>query len=217
MTGGMAGGTAGGMAGRRLTGGRLVVATHNRGKLEEIADLLRPFGVVVTSNADHGLPEPEETEETFAGNAALKARAAARATGLPALADDSGLEVDALGGAPGVRSADWAETGRGGRDFGLAMERLHAALVASGAGEPWRGRFRCALVLAWPDGQEALFEGRIEGRIVWPGRGERGHGYDPVFLPDGFGRTFGEMDRWEKNRMSHRGEAFRRLVAGCLG
>ena len=204
-------------AGRRLTGGRLVVATHNRGKLEEIGALLAPFGVAVTSNADHGLPEPEETEESFAGNAGLKARAAARATGLPALADDSGLEVDALGGAPGVRSADWAELPGGGRDFGMAMERLHGALLTAGVAEPWRARFRCALVLAWPDGQEALFEGRIEGRIVWPGRGTRGHGYDPVFEPDGFGRTFGEMDRWEKNRMSHRGEAFRRLVAGCLG
>jgi len=207
---------ASGAAGRRLTEGRLVVATHNRGKLEEIAALLAPYGVTVTSNADHGLPEPEETEESFAGNAALKARAAARATGLPALADDSGLEVDALDGAPGVRSADWAETGTG-RDFGMAMARLHGALMTAGAVEPWRARFRCALVLAWPDGHEALFEGRIEGRIIWPGRGVLGHGYDPIFQPEGFGQTFGEMERWEKNRMSHRGAAFRRLVAGCLG
>jgi XTP/dITP diphosphohydrolase len=201
---------------RRLTEGRLVVATHNAGKQEEIAALLAPFGVAVTSNADHGLPEPEETETTFAGNAGIKARAAALATGLPALADDSGLEVDGLGGAPGVYTADWAETGSG-RNFGFAMERVHRELVAAGAPEPWLARFRCALVLAWPDGHEEVFEGRAEGRIVWPGRGDRGHGYDPVFQPEGFAQTFGEMDRWEKNRMSHRGAAFKRLVAGCLG
>jgi XTP/dITP diphosphohydrolase len=201
---------------RRFAERALVVATHNRGKLEEIAALLAPFGVTVTSNADHGLPEPEETEETFGGNAAIKARAAARATGLPALADDSGLEVDALGGAPGVRTADWAETGSG-RDFGVAMERVWRELVASGAPEPWAARFRCALVLCWPDGHEELFEGSAEGRIVWPGRGMQGHGYDPVFQPEGFAQTFGEMDRWEKNRMSHRGDAFAKLVAGCFG
>jgi XTP/dITP diphosphohydrolase len=201
---------------RLLTGGRLVVATHNRGKLEEIAALLAPFGVSVTSNADHGLPEPEETETTFAGNAGIKARAAAMATGLPALADDSGLEVDGLGGAPGVSTADWAETGSG-RDFGFAMERVHRELVASGAPEPWTARFRCALVLCWPDEHEELFEGRAEGRIVWPGRGDKGHGYDPVFQPSGFEQTFGEMDRWEKNQMSHRGDAFGKLVAGCFG
>lgn len=201
---------------RRFEGDALVVATHNRGKLEEIAALLAPFGVAVTSNADHGLSEPEETEETFAGNAAIKARAAARATGLPALADDSGLEVDGLGGAPGVRTADWAETGSG-RDFGVAMERVWRELVACDAPEPWTARFRCALVLCWPDGHEELFEGRAEGRIVWPGRGTQGHGYDPVFKPVGYAQTFGEMDRWEKNRMSHRGDAFAKLVAGCFG
>lgn len=201
---------------RRFDGKALVVATHNRGKLEEIAALLAPFSVAVTSNADHGLPEPEETEESFAGNAAIKARAAAMATGLPALADDSGLEVDALGGAPGVRTADWAETGSG-RDFGVAMERVWRELVAAGAEEPWRARFRCALVLCWPDGHLEVFEGKVEGRIVWPGRGDQGHGYDPVFQPDGFDQTFGEMDRWEKNRMSHRGTAFAKLVAGCFG
>lgn len=203
---------------RRLTEKRLVVATHNGGKLEEIAALLAPYGISVTSNADHGLPEPEETEESFAGNARLKARAAARATGLPALADDSGLEVAALGGAPGVRTADWAETGTAaGRDFGMAMERVWRDLVARGAPEPWGARFVCALAIAWPDGEEAVFEGRVEGRIVWPGRGTRGHGYDPVFQPEGRPETFGEMDRWEKNRMSHRGRAFAALVAGCLG
>lgn len=203
---------------RRLTEKRLVVATHNRGKLEEIGALLAPYGIGVSSNADHGLPEPEETEATFAGNARLKARAAARATGLPALADDSGLEVAALGGAPAVRTADWAETGTPeGRDFGMAMERVWRELVARGAAEPWRARFVCALAIAWPDGEEAVFEGEVPGRIVWPGRGTRGHGYDPVFQPEGHAETFGEMDRWEKNRMSHRGRAFAALVAGCLG
>lgn len=201
---------------RRFEGSALVVATHNRGKLEEIAALLAPFGVTVTSNADHGLPEPEESEATFAGNAAIKARAAARATGLPALADDSGLEIDGLDGAPGVRTADWAETGSG-RDFGVAMERVWRELMARGAPQPWSARFRCALVLCWPDGHEELFEGRAEGRIVWPGRGTQGHGYDPIFQPEGFAQTFGEMDRWEKNRMSHRGDAFAKLVAGCFG
>ena len=201
---------------RRFDGAALVVATHNRGKLEEIAALLAPFGVAVTSNADHGLPEPEETEETFAGNAGIKARAAAMATGLPALADDSGLEVDGLDGQPGVRTADWAETGSG-RDFGVAMERVWRELVARGAAEPWTARFRCALVLCWPDGHEEVFEGKVEGSIVWPGRGTQGHGYDPVFQPDGFDQTFGEMDRWEKNRMSHRGAAFAKLVAACFG
>lgn len=197
-------------------GDRLVLATHNRGKVEELAALLAPYGITLTSNADHGLGEPEETEETFVGNARIKAQTAARATGLVALADDSGLEIEALGGAPGVHTADWAE-GPGGRDFVRAMRRAHEALVASGASEPWRARFCCTLVLAWPDGREAVFEGTVPGRIVWPMRGDRGHGYDPVFQPDGHELTFGEMDRWEKNRMSHRGEAMRRFVAACLG
>lgn len=201
---------------RRLQGGRLLVATHNRGKLEEIAVLLAPFGVQVTSNADHGLPEPPETGTTFAANAAIKARAGAAAVGIPALADDSGLSVAALGGAPGVYSADWAEQAGGSRDFDAAMARVHAELAASGAPEPWRASFDCALVLAWPDGHEELFEGVVPGRIIRPGRGSQGHGYDPIFLPDGYDLTFGEMDRWEKNRISHRGRAFAALVAGCL-
>ncbi len=200
---------------RRFDGSRLVVATHNVGKLEEIAALLAPFGVGLTSNADHGLPEPEETETTFVGNARIKAHAAARATGLPALADDSGLEIDALGGQPGVYTADWAETGAG-RDFGVAMAKAHGLLVASGAAQPWSARFCCTLVLAWPDGHDEVFEGHALGQIVWPGRGSRGHGYDPVFQPLGFDLTFGEMDRWEKNRMSHRADAFAKLVAGCF-
>jgi XTP/dITP diphosphohydrolase len=201
---------------RRLSrGDRLVVATHNRGKLEEIAALLEPYGVAVTGAAELGLAEPEETEETFVGNARIKAHAAARATGLPALADDSGIEVEALGGAPGVHTADWAET-PAGRDFEMAMRRTWEALEAAGAPEPRRAAFRCTLVLAWPDGTDAVFEGRMDGRIVWPMRGTQGHGYDPIFQPDGHAQTFGEMDRWEKNRISHRADAFRKFVAGCL-
>ncbi len=200
---------------RRFTGSALVVATHNRGKLEEIAALLAPYGVKLSSNADHGLPEPPETASDFTGNARIKAHAATRATGLPALADDSGLCVDALGGAPGVYSADWAEL-PGGRDFAAAMARVHRELVASGAPEPWRATFTSVLVLAWPDGHDEVFRGDVPGRIIRPGRGDRGHGYDPIFLPDGFDLTFGEMDRWEKNRISHRGRAFERLVAGCF-
>ncbi|CAM4018659.1 RdgB/HAM1 family non-canonical purine NTP pyrophosphatase [Palleronia rufa] len=200
---------------RRFDGDRLLVATHNRGKLEEIADLLAPYGLAITSNADHGLPEPEETGTTFVQNARIKAHAACRATGLPALSDDSGLEIDALGGRPGVWTADWAETGRG-RDFGMAMERAHRELIASGAAQPWQARFCCTLVLAWPDGHDEVYPGTMEGRIVWPMRGRQGHGYDPVFQPDGYDQTFGEMDRWEKNRISHRADAFARLIAGSF-
>lgn len=200
---------------RRFEGGELLVATHNRGKAEEIADLLRPFGVRIRTLDDFGLEPPEETETSFRGNALLKARAAAAAAGIAALADDSGLEVEALGGAPGVHTADWAETA-GGRDFGLAMARVHDALLASGAPEPWRARFRCALALVWPDGCAEVVEGEIPGRIAWPMRGAQGHGYDPIFQPDGFSTTFAEMDRWDKNRLSHRGRAFTALVARCF-
>ena len=203
------------MSRRLQRGDRLVVATHNAGKMEEIAALMAPHGVEVTSAGALGLPVPEETEASFTGNARLKARAAAQATGLPALADDSGLSVAALDGAPGVHTADWAETGAG-RDFAMAMARVWQELEAAGAPEPRRAAFRCALVLVWPDGAEVAVEGRVEGRIVWPGRGDLGHGYDPIFQPDGHDVTFGEMDRWEKNRMSHRGVAFRALVAAAL-
>lgn len=201
---------------RALNEGQLLVASHNHGKVEEIAALFAPLGIEVTSAGALGLPVPEETESSFIGNARIKAHAAARETGLPALADDSGLEVDALGGAPGVHTADWAETPEG-RDFVMAMEQVHAALVRSGAAQPWRARFRCALVLAWPDGGEAVFEGAVEGQIVWPMRGDLGHGYDPIFQPDGHKTTFAQMDRWEKNRMSHRGRAFEKLVAALGG
>jgi XTP/dITP diphosphohydrolase len=200
---------------RRFAGDTLLVATHNAGKLEEIASLLAPYGVGVIGAGDRALPEPDETETTFVGNARIKAHAAARATGLPALSDDSGIEIDALGGAPGVYTANWAET-ETGRDFGMAMRKAHERLVASGAAQPWTARFRCALVLAWPDGHDEVFEGTVEGRIVWPMRGDQGHGYDPIFQPDGHDQTFGEMDRWDKNRISHRARAFAGLVAGCF-
>jgi XTP/dITP diphosphohydrolase len=193
-------------------GDRLLVATHNRGKLEEIADLLGDYGVSVVGAADLGLPEPEETEVTFVGNARLKAHAAARASGLVALADDSGLAVDALGGAPGVFTADWATTATG-RDFAVGMARVWHELEALRAPEPRRAQFCCTLVLAAPDGQDMVFEGKAHGRLVWPGRGTQGHGFDPIFLPDGHDQTFGQMDRWEKNRLSHRADAFARLVA----
>tara|TARA_Y100001933_G_scaffold225508_1_gene238863 strand:- start:4711 stop:5319 length:609 start_codon:yes stop_codon:yes gene_type:complete len=201
---------------RRLSGDTLLVATHNAGKLEEIAHLLQPFGVRVIGAAECNLPEPAETETTFVGNARIKAHAAARATGLPALADDSGIEIDALGGAPGVHTADWAET-EAGRDFVMAMTRAHEMLVESKARQPWTARFRCTLVLAWPDGHDEVFEGTVDGWIVWPMRGTEGHGYDPIFQPEGHDVTFAEMDRWEKNRISHRAEAIRKFVAGCFG
>ncbi len=200
---------------RRLVGPRLVVATHNEGKLAEIRTMLAGFALEIVSAGELGLPEPAETEETFVGNARIKAHAAAGASGLPALADDSGIEVDALGGQPGVHTADWAE-GPGGRDFVRAMTRTWDALEAAGAAEPRTARFRSTLVLAWPDGHDEVFEGKVEGRCVWPMRGGRGHGYDPMFLPDGYQETFGEMDPAVKNRISHRAQAFERLRAGCL-
>ncbi|MFN4157089.1 MAG: RdgB/HAM1 family non-canonical purine NTP pyrophosphatase [Gemmobacter sp.] len=200
---------------RRLEPGTLVVATHNRGKLEEIAALLEPYGMDLVSAATLGLAEPAETEDSFVGNARIKAHAAALASGIVALADDSGLCVDALGGAPGVWTADWAE-GPGGRDFVRAMTRTWTELEAVSAPEPRRAQFMCTLVLAWPDGADAVFEGTMRGRIVWPMRGTHGHGYDPIFQPDGHACTFGEMDRWEKNRISHRADAFAKLVAACF-
>ena len=201
---------------RKFSGDRLLVATHNKGKLDEIADLLVPFGVSVVGAAELNLPEPDETETTFVGNARIKAHAAAQATGLPALADDSGIAIAALDGAPGVYTADWAETPNG-RDFVMAMTRAHEELEAANAPQPRTARFCCTLVLAWPDGHDEVFEGVMPGKIVWPMRGDQGHGYDPIFQPDGYDQTFGEMDRWEKNRISHRADAFGKLVAGCFG
>lgn len=200
---------------RRLDKGRLVVATHNRGKLEEFRALLSGYPVELVSSGDLGLAEPEETETSFLGNARIKAHSAASASHLPSLADDSGIEIDALGGAPGVYTADWAE-GPGGRDFARAMTRAHDELVRSGRPEPWTARFRCTLVLAWPGGNDEAFEGRIEGRCVWPMRGAEGHGYDPMFQPDGFDVTLGQLPLAEKNRISHRADAVRRFSAACF-
>ena len=200
---------------RRFSGDKLLVATHNAGKLEEIADLLSPFSVTVFSAASLGLPEPDETETTFVGNARIKAHGGARASGLPALADDSGMSVDALGGAPGVFTADWAETPHG-RDFDMAMKRVWQELETVSSRTPHTAQFRATLVLAWPDGTDAVFEGVMPGQIVWPPRGDQGHGFDPIFQPDGFDQTFGEMDRWTKNRISHRGRAFQKLIEGCF-
>jgi XTP/dITP diphosphohydrolase len=191
------------------------VATHNAGKLAEIQDLLAPFAVQAISAGALGLPEPDETETTFVGNARIKAHAAAQATGLPALADDSGITVDALGGAPGVYTADWAETPNG-RDFVLAMTKTWDALCATGTSAPFLAQFRCTLVLAWPDGTDAVFEGALAGQVVWPMRGDNGHGYDPIFQPLGQPLTFAEMGQDQKNRISHRGQAFRKLIAGCF-
>ena len=195
---------------RKFNEKKLLVATHNAGKLEEMRHLLAPFGIAATSAADHNLPEPEETESTFVGNARIKAHAAARATGLPALADDSGIEVDGLNGAPGVYTADWAETPTG-RDFKMAMTNTWAKLEEARAPYPRTARFRATFVLAWPDGHDEVFEGKVEGECVWPMRGEHGHGYDPMFQPTGYTITFGEMDWDEKNRISHRADAFRKL------
>ncbi|MGI1662169.1 RdgB/HAM1 family non-canonical purine NTP pyrophosphatase [Palleronia sp. KMU-117] len=189
----------------------LLIATHNAGKFEELTALLEPLGIRTVFARDLGLAEPDETGTTFIENARIKAHAAATATGLPALADDSGIEIDALGGAPGVYTADWAET-PAGRDFVLAMHKAHKLLVESGASAPWTARFCCTLVLAWPDEEDAAFEGKVEGQVVWPMRGTQGHGYDPIFVPDGHDQTFAEMDRWEKNRMSHRAVALDKLV-----
>lgn len=196
-------------------GDRLLVATHNRGKLEEIADLFAPYGVAVVGASELGLAEPDETETTFVGNARLKAHAAAKASGLVALADDSGLAVEALCGAPGVFTADWATTANG-RDFAVGMARVWNELEAIHALEPRRAQFCCTLVLAWPDGKDCVFEGFSAGRLVWPGRGSEGHGFDPIFQPNGHDITFGEMDRWEKNRLSHRADAFRKLILACF-
>ena len=200
---------------RRFSGDTLLVATHNRGKLEEIAKLLGPFAISVVSAGDMNLPEPAETEDSFVGNARIKAHAAAKATGLPALSDDSGINIDALNGAPGVYTADWAETPNG-RDFVMAMEKTWEKLEAVAAPQPRLAQFRCTLVLAWPDGHDEVFEGVMPGRMVWPMRGSQGHGYDPIFQPEGFDITFGEMDRWQKNEISHRADAFRKLVEGCF-
>src|SRR5262245_39505596 len=189
-------------------GTRLVIASHNEGKVREIADLLAPFGVEAVSAGRLGLAEPVESGATFAENARLKAAAAARASGLPALADDSGLEVAALAGGPGIHSARW---GGAERDFEPAMERVHRELEAAGA-KDWSGNFTCALALAAPDGKTEVFEGKLFGALVWPPRGTGGFGYDPIFVPNGYKQTFGEMEPSLKDAISHRARAFEKLM-----
>jgi XTP/dITP diphosphohydrolase len=195
---------------RGFEGGRLVIASHNTGKVREIAELLAPFGVTSLGARELGLPETPETGDSFRANAEIKAIAAARASGLPAIADDSGLSVDALGGAPGVYSARWAGPRR---DFAMAMQRVERQL---GPKADRRAHFVCVLALAWPDGHTESFEGQAHGRLVWPPRGDRGFGYDPIFLPEGRSQTFGEMDPAGKHAISHRAEAFRLLVGACF-
>lgn len=197
---------------RKFEGRKLLVATHNAGKLEEMRQMFAPLGVEVVGAADFGLPEPEETETSFAGNARIKARWAMELSGLPVLADDSGITVDGLDGAPGVYTADWAET-PDGRDFMQAMRRTWEELEARGVPEPRTAQFRATLLMMWPDGHEELFEGIAPGRLVWPPRGVAGHGYDPIFVPDGHDRTYAEMSAEEKNAISHRADAFRKLSA----
>ena len=200
---------------RRFTEKRLLVATHNAGKLAEIAELLAPFGIEAVGAKSLDLPEPEETENTFIGNARIKAHAAAKATGLPALSDDSGISVDALDGAPGVYTADWAETPQG-RDFPMAMTKTWEMLEAKNAPHPRKAAFNCTFCLAWPDGHDEVFVGKVEGRVDWPMRGDQGHGYDPIFIPDGYDITFGEMAPDEKHAISHRADAFRKLMKACF-
>jgi len=196
---------------RRLADKRLIIASHNPGKVREIAALLAPFGVEVVSAAALGLPEPDETGTTFEANAALKARAAARRGALPALADDSGLCVPAIGGAPGIYSARWAGPEK---DFRRAMEKVEAAL---GGKEDRRAFFVAALALAWPDDHVEIFRGEVHGRLVWPPRGDRGFGYDPIFVPEGHTLTFGEMEPAAKHAISHRAAAFAKLIDACFG
>ena len=206
-----------------LQAGPIVIASHNRGKIREIQDLLEPFGFDVQSAADLDLADPEETGETFAENAVIKAEASCRACRLPALADDSGLAVKALGGAPGIHSARWAGTGR---DFGQAMRNIEEKLQAAAAttAEKRRAHFFCVLALALPEAETVTFTGTADGTLVWPPKGEKGFGYDPIFLPDGHERTFGEMSAAEKHGwspdgppgLSHRARAFAAFAAACL-
>ena len=210
---------------RKLTPGRMVLATHNAGKVREIAALLGPYGMDMVSAGELGLPEPDETGTTFAENALLKARAAAAASGLPAIADDSGLCVAALGGQPGVYTADWSEVQSfegnaayptGSRDWYMAMGKVEGRLAELGPDTDRGGYFTCTLAVVWPDGEEAVFEGRVHGALTWPPRGTLGFGYDPVFIADGYDRTFAEIDPSEKHAISHRADAFAKLVAALF-
>jgi XTP/dITP diphosphohydrolase len=202
---------------RRLGSGSLVIATHNAGKLKEISALLDPYGVRCISAGSLGLPEPAETGTTFAQNAMIKARAAAEASGLAALADDSGLSVAALDGRPGVYTADWAERqwfeGAPGRDWYMAMGKVEGMLAEKGPDVDRAAAFHCVLAIAWPDGEHAIYEGRCDGSLVWPPRGTLGFGYDPIFVPAGYDTTFAEINLKETMGISHRADAFAKLVA----
>jgi XTP/dITP diphosphohydrolase len=200
---------------RKLAPGKLVIASHNEGKVREIRALLAPYGIEPVSAAELGLDEPEETEDSFVGNALIKARASAAGSGLVALADDSGLMVDALGGAPGVYTANWAET-PSGRDWGLAMQKVEGKLQALGADTPRGAHFVCTLAIVWPDGHSEVFEGKTSGTLVWPPRGTLGFGYDPVFVPTGYDQTFAELEPSQKHAISHRADAFAKLVAALV-
>lgn len=206
---------------RRIGSGKLVIATHNAGKLKEISALLAPYGLDCISAGALGLPEPPETGKTFVENALIKAQAAARDSGLPALADDSGLSVAALDGTPGVYTADWAERqwfeGPAGRDWYMAMGKVEGRLQAIGPDADRSCWFSCVLALAWPDGDSVTYEGRVDGVFTWPPRGDKGFGYDPVFVPNGRSETFAEIDPDEKHRISHRANAFAKLVADQFG
>lgn len=201
---------------RKLAPGKLIIASHNEGKVREIRALLTPFGIEPVSAKALDLPEPEETGTTFVANALLKARSAADLSGLPALADDSGLCVEALGNAPGVYTANWAETADGRRDWLLAMRKVEDRLRALGPGVSRAAYFVCTLALVWPDGSDEFFEGRVDGALVWPPRGAHGFGYDPVFVANGLAQTFGEIDPELKHAMSHRADAFAKLVAAVF-
>jgi XTP/dITP diphosphohydrolase len=211
---------------RKLETKTIVVASHNQGKIREIQDLIGPLGFTAKSAAELNFIEPEETGTTFEENATIKALASAQASGMPALSDDSGLVVDALGGDPGVYTADWAETGNGTRDFFMAMEKVEKALEKAGATKPGQrsARFVSVLCLAWPDGHTELFRGEVEGKVVWPPRGTQGFGYDPIFQPEDYDVTFGEMSAEEKHgwnigkpqALSHRARAFKLFVETCL-
>lgn len=206
---------------RRLGSGSLVIATHNAGKLREISALLAPYGMKCISAGSLGLPEPPETGTSFAQNALIKARAAAEASGIVSLADDSGLSVAVLDGRPGIYTADWAERqhfeGAPGRDWYMAMGKVEGLLAEHGPDTPRDAWFSCVLALAWPDGESAVYEGRIDGSLTWPPRGTLGFGYDPVFVPRGRNETFAELDPAEKHAMSHRADAFAKLVAEQFG
>ena len=211
---------------RKLDTKTIVVASHNAGKIREIEDLIAPFGFSAKSAAELKFEEPDETGTTFEENAAIKALASAKAAGLPALSDDSGIVIDALGGAPGVYTANWAEREDGSRDFAMAMEKVETALQKAGAThfESRTARFVSVLCLAWPDGHVEMFRGEVEGHVVWPPRGTQGFGYDPVFQPVGYDLTFGEMSAEEKHgwkpgdaqALSHRARAFKLFVETCL-